>query len=174
MSEISLRRIEKSEIDLLQQIAISTYKEAFDDSNSEENMQAYLDSCLSLEKLASELDNPNSEFYLATHEEQVIGYLKLNFGEAQNEFQNDDSLEVERIYVSQKYHGQNVGQALFDHTLTRAKEKKVKYVWLGVWEHNPKAIRFYEKNGLEAFDQHPFRMGSDVQTDILMKLEFKA
>lgn len=174
MSNTRLRLIKNSEAGLLQKIAISTYKEAFDEFNTEENMKAYLSSCLSHQKLQSELENPNSEFYFAEWADQVIGYLKLNFKDAQNEFKTDDSLEIERIYVLEKFHGQKVGQTMFDYALKRAKEKDVNYVWLGVWENNPKAIRFYEKNGLEAFDQHSFRMGTDLQTDILMKLEFKA
>ena len=43
------------------------------------------------------------------------------------------------------------------------------YVWLGVWEQNPRAIRFYEKNGFVPFDTHVFILGEDKQTDILMK-----
>ena len=43
------------------------------------------------------------------------------------------------------------------------------YVWLGVWEENPRAIRFYEKNGFVVFDKHIFRMGNDEQTDLMMK-----
>lgn len=40
---------------------------------------------------------------------------------------------------------------------------------LGVWEHNHRALRFYEKNGFIAFGTHIFQLGNDQQTDILMK-----
>jgi ribosomal protein S18 acetylase RimI-like enzyme len=43
-------------------------------------------------------------------------------------------------------------------------------MWLGVWEENPRAIRFYQKQGFVEFDQHIFQLGEDAQTDILMKL----
>lgn len=52
-----------------------------------------------------------------------------------------------------------------------AKDIKADYVWLGVWEENPRAISFYRKNSFVEFDKHIFVLGDDEQTDILMKLE---
>jgi len=62
-----------------------------------------------------------------------------------------------------------VGQRLYEEAMWLAKELGMRYVWLGVWEENPRAIRFYAKNGFVAFDKHIFRLGDDEQTDILMK-----
>jgi GNAT superfamily N-acetyltransferase len=52
-----------------------------------------------------------------------------------------------------------------------AKENSVKFIWLGVWEHNPRAIRFYEKNQFVVFDKHIFMLGDDAQTDLMMRRE---
>jgi ribosomal protein S18 acetylase RimI-like enzyme len=102
---------------------------------------------------------------------KTIGYLKLNFGAAQTELKNEQSLEIERIYVLKEFHGKNIGQLLYDKAIQIAKEKNVNYVWLGVWEENLRAINFYKKNGYVAFDKHIFKLGDDEQTDIMMKLE---
>jgi ribosomal protein S18 acetylase RimI-like enzyme len=48
--------------------------------------------------------------------------------------------------------------------------KKKAYIWLGVWEHNTAAIRFYERLGFEKFAMHPYYIGKDRQTDWLMKM----
>lgn len=64
-----------------------------------------------------------------------------------------------------------VGQALFDTALIIAQNIKADYLWLGVWEQNPRALRFYKKNGFIEFDKHIFRLGNEVQTDIMLKLE---
>ncbi|MBP7822091.1 MAG: GNAT family N-acetyltransferase, partial [Saprospiraceae bacterium] len=101
----------------------------------------------------------------------VIGYLKLNFGSSQTELQDEKALEIERIYVSKEYHGKSVGQLLYDMAIQIAKQKNADYVWLGVWEENPRAINFYKKNGFVAFDKHIFKLGDDEQTDIMMKLK---
>jgi len=63
-----------------------------------------------------------------------------------------------------------VGQVLYEKAIQLAKERKAPYVWLGVWEENPRAIQFYKKNGFVEFDKHLFVLGEDEQTDLMMKL----
>lgn len=154
----------------LQQIGRQTFLETFSATNTAENMQQYLEEGFSVEKLTSELQNPYSEFYFAILDEVVIGYLKLNFGAAQTELQDDKALEIERIYVLQEFHGKKVGQLLYDKAIAIGREKKAEYVWLGVWEQNHRAIQFYTKNGFIEFDKHIFVLGDDQQTDSMMKL----
>ena len=171
MSNIQIQKISLSEIDKLQKIGRLTFKETFSDSNSEENMNNYLEEGFSTEKLTAELNDKNSEFYFATLENEVIGYLKINFGESQTELKDSKALEIERIYVSKEFHGKSVGQILYDKAIEVAKQKGSEYVWLGVWEENPRAISFYKKNGFIEFDKHIFKLGDDEQTDIMMKLK---
>lgn len=148
-----------------------TFFETFAEKNTIENMQKYLEEGFTFEKLTSELLSPNSKFYFASFENKVIGYLKLNFGQSQTELKDDKALEIERIYVLNEYHGKKVGQILYDKAIEIAKHKKADYIWLGVWEENPRAINFYKKNGFEEFDKHIFKLGEDEQTDIMMKLK---
>ena len=170
---MQIRKIDISDLENLQKISIQTFSETFSDVNSEENMQQYLSENLSLEKLKSELENPNSIFYFAENENQILGYLKLNFGDAQTENQDAEALEIERIYVLKAYLGQNIGKILFEKALQIAEGKNCSYIWLGVWEENHRAIRFYEKNGFEIFGNHQFTLGNDIQTDLMMKLTIK-
>lgn len=169
MRNMEIKRITVSDIKLLQEIGIKTFNETFSVGNTEENMTKYLEEGFSEEKLTSELNNEYSEFYFAVIDDKVVGYLKLNFGSSQTELQDSISLEIERIYVLQQYHGKKVGQVLYEKAMQVAEDKKVNYVWLGVWEENPRAIRFYQKNGFVEFDKHIFRLGDDEQTDIMMK-----
>lgn len=171
MSTIEVKKVTLNEIDRLQRIGRQTFQETFSESNSEENMKNYLENGFSTEKLTSELNDRNSEFYFATLDNEVIGYLKLNFGESQTELKDNKALEIERIYVSKEFHGKNVGQILYDKAIQIANQKNADYVWLGVWEENQRAIRFYKKNGFVEFDKHIFKLGNDEQTDIMMKLQ---
>lgn len=170
MVQIAISKVKPEEVLALQKIGRQTFYETFAESNSAENMSEYLENGFAIEKLAQELQEENSEFYFAKMDQEVIGYLKLNFGTAQTEIQDETALEIERIYVLQTFHGKQVGQLLYDKAIAIAKEKKVAYVWLGVWEENPRAIRFYEKNGFVPFGKHLFKLGDDEQTDIMMKL----
>jgi ribosomal protein S18 acetylase RimI-like enzyme len=166
-----IKKIGIQDIEQLQAIGRQTFAETFAESNSVEDMAKYLEEAYAHEKLSAELTDPNSEFYLVSIEHEVIGYLKLNFGKAQTELKDNKALEIERIYVAKAFHGQKLGQLLYDKAIEVAKEKKVEYIWLGVWEENHRAIQFYTKNGFVAFDKHIFKLGDDAQTDIMMKLE---
>ncbi|MET4105294.1 GNAT family N-acetyltransferase [Hymenobacter sp. UYP22] len=169
MDRITIRQATDQDVAHLQRIGRQTFFETFAASNSEQNMQAYLSEGFAAEKLTVELLNPDSVFYLAELHSTVIGYLKVNTGLAQTEPQEANALEIERIYVLQDFHGQKVGQQLYAQAMHLAQEAQVKYVWLGVWEENQRALRFYQKNGFVEFGKHVFKLGDDEQTDIMMK-----
>ena len=171
MENIITKKVALEDLEKLQKIGRKTFEETFSESNSEENMRNYLEEGFSKEKLTAELKNKASEFYFAILEDEVIGYLKVNFGETQTELKDSKALEIERIYVSKEFHGKNIGQILYDKAIEIAKQKGSEYVWLGVWEENPRAISFYKKNGFVEFDKHIFRLGDDEQTDIMMKMK---
>ena len=170
MNSFEIKKIGLDQLVPLQEIGRKTFYDTFFESDSEESMKTYLATSFSTQKLTAELENPNSEFYFATQNEVVIGYLKVNFGPAQTELQDGNSLEIERIYVLQDYHGKKVGQLLFEKAIAIAKDNSCSYVWLGVWEENHRALQFYIKNGFVAFDKHIFVLGEEEQTDIMMKL----
>ncbi|UOE42220.1 GNAT family N-acetyltransferase [Chryseobacterium suipulveris] len=171
MKNITVQKVTLNNIKQLQEIGRKTFYETFAGSNTEEDMQKYLDESFAETKLTEELTDPNSEFYFAILDDNVIGYLKVNFGQSQTELKNDKALEIERIYVPKEFHGKKVGQILYDKALQVARQKNADYVWLGVWEENPRAISFYKKNGFVEFDKHIFKLGNDEQTDIMMKLK---
>lgn len=171
MDDIEITKVKLADIDDLQVIGRQTFFETFADHNTADDMQKYLDNNLSIDKLKNELADKNSEFYFATLDDKVIGYLKINFGQAQTELKDKSSLEIERIYVLKDFHGKKVGQVLYDKAIDIAKQTKADYVWLGVWEKNPRAINFYKKNGFVEFDKHIFKLGDDEQTDIMMRLK---
>ena len=168
---MQIRKLDITDLENLQKISITTFRETFEEVNSEEDMQKYLDENLSLERLKSELENPDSEFYFIENENKNLGYLKLNFGNAQTEKVEENYFEIERIYVLKAFLGQKIGQILFDKAIEIGREKNLEYVWLGVWEENHRAIKFYKKNGFEIFGKHDFVLGEDVQTDLLMKMK---
>ena len=171
MKNITVQKVTLNNIKQLQEIGRKTFYETFAGSNTEEDMQKYLDESFAETKLTEELTDPNSEFYFAILDDNVIGYLKVNFGQSQTELEDDKALEIERIYVPKEFHGKKVGQILYDKALQVARQKNADYVWLGVWEENPRAISFYKKNGFVEFDKHIFKLGNDEQTDIMMKLK---
>jgi ribosomal protein S18 acetylase RimI-like enzyme len=171
MTSTNIIKATLNDLEKLQKIGKQTFVETFSAVNTAENMAKYLEENLSLEQLLSELNNSNAAFYFAVNNNDVIGYLKLNTGVAQTELKDDQSLEIERIYVLNEFHGKNIGQLLYEKAIQEAKKIHATYIWLGVWEENQRAINFYKKNGFVEFDKHIFILGDDEQTDIMMKLE---
>jgi len=148
MTGVDIQKVTIENVVLLQKIGRETFFETFADGNTEENMNKYLDEGFSISKLSTELNDINAEFYFAKLNDDIIGYLKLNFGQSQSELQEINALEIERIYVLNAFHGKSVGQILYNKAFEIAKQKFVDYIWLGVWEENPRAIHFYKKMAL--------------------------
>ncbi len=155
----------------LAEISKSTFSEAFEAANDPKDFNLYLEQAFSLEKLSDELQEPNTSFYFAYHNDNPIAYFKLNWGDAQSEFKEFEGMELERIYVISDQQGKGVGKQLLDGIFSIAKKKGIRYVWLGVWQENPKAVAFYERHGFKKIGTHPYDIGTDRQTDWLMKKE---
>ena len=173
MENIEIKKVSISDLNELSEIGRKTFSETFSAGNSEENIESYLEEKFSVKQLTGELTNNDSSFYFSLIDDRVVGYLKVNFGKAQTELKGDTGAEIERIYVLKEFHGKKVGQFLYDKAIEVAKEANTDYIWLGVWEENPRAINFYKKNGFVEFDKHIFNLGGDLQTDIMMKLTLK-
>lgn len=166
-----ITRATSSDLETVHRLGRQTFLEAFAKDNTKEDIHHYVDEAFASGRVAEELANPESEFYLAKVESQPIGYLKVNHGQAQTEKYDLSALEIERIYVLEAYYGKRVGQSLFAKAFEIAQTRRASCLWLGVWEKNLKAIKFYKKHGFVAFDKHSFLLGKDLQTDILMQLE---
>lgn len=142
---------------------------AFAHLNNADDMAAYAAKAFTIEKLSDELNNPDSHFYFAWLDEQIAGYMKLNTNNAQTELQDTKALEIERIYVDARFQNRQMGKQLLQFATEKAIKYKCSYIWLGVWDANHNAIRFYERNGFQIFSSHDFMLGNDLQTDLLLK-----
>ncbi len=154
---------------ILTELGVKTFCDTFAQDNTAENMKMYLEKNFTQEQLEKELRDPASTFLLAHDRDLLVGYAKLRRSEQPAELGDTPSLEIERIYSIKEYHGKKVGKALMLACLDITRKEGFKTVWLGVWEHNPRAMDFYEKWGFEKFGVHSFMLGTDTQTDLLMK-----
>ena len=114
---MKIRKVNIHDIDKLKEIGKLTFAETFSSENSEEDMREYLEEGFSTEKLKIELTDKNAEFYFAELGDKVTGYLKVNVGQSQTEMKNENTLEIERIYVLKEFHGKKVGQTLYNKAI---------------------------------------------------------
>jgi ribosomal protein S18 acetylase RimI-like enzyme len=167
---VTIRKVETTELDTLLRYSKKTFYEFFAHLNNPVHFEAYVAVAFAPEKMLSELTNSDSEFYFAMNEDNISGYVKINFNAAQTEFKDCNSLEVERIYVSGEHHGKHIGRQLINFAIERGREMQKDFIWLGVWEHNHKAQGFYRAHGFDVCGSHDFMLGEDRQTDLLMKI----
>lgn len=167
--KLRIVHIQTTQLDLLASFGRRTFYEAFYRDNNPADLEMYLESAFAKAQLERELSNPDCHFFFAYDRDQLVGYLKINTGTAQNEFKTSKSAEVERIYVEAKSQKKGIGKQLLDFAENYARERDKEYLWLGVWERNPNAIRLYERHGYEKIDTHIYVIGTDPQTDFIMR-----
>jgi diamine N-acetyltransferase len=171
---INITLVGINEVNTLQKISIATFNQAFEHQNTKADIALHAQKSYAIEKLLHEINNAESQFYFLYAENNLAGYLKINWGKAQTENKFANSLEVERIYLLNPYQGKGLGKQFIEFAISQALQKKLDIIWLGVWEHNTNAIAFYKKLGFNPFSTHIYVVGTDPQTDILMSKTIKA
>ncbi len=171
---VTLRKCGPADLEVLRRISWETYDETFRSMNRPEVMDAYLEEAFAPARLAAELANPASEFWFLFLAGELVGYLKVNDAPAQSDLNDPTTLEVERIYVRRAHKGQGLGSVLLRHAEALARARGRTAIWLGVWEKNAAAISFYGKMGFRRIGGHSFRMGDEIQSDLIMSREVPA
>lgn len=167
---VSVRTARPDEAETIAALAARTFHGAFDATNDPAAMAAYVEKAFSVAQIRAELADPANQFLLAEAEGVAgpVGYAKLRVGKTDPAVQGPQPIEIERIYAEQAAVGTGVGAALMAACLARAVEGGYRTVWLGVWELNPRAIAFYERWGFRTVGTHPFVLGDEHQTDLVM------
>jgi len=169
----SIRRGTAADAGLLADLGASTFSETFAAFNTPENIAAYLQSSFSQAKQSEELTDPRSVFLIAERDKAAAGYAHLQAGKAPASVFGERPIELVRLYVAKKWLGGGIGPALMDACISEARERGYRTLWLGVWEHNPRARAFYKKWGFEEVGNHVFQLGTDSQNDFLMQLDVR-
>ena len=170
MENFLIKECGLEDIEKVKYISEKTFYETFSSENTKEDMEKYLKENFSYKQVESEIKNNDSKFYIVENNKEVVAYMKINFDKAQTEKGHNNTLEVQRIYVLQDYKNKRIGKGLIEKAIEIGRDNHLDYIWLGVWENNINAIKFYENQGFEKFDTHIFKLGEDEQTDNLMKL----
>lgn len=173
MSGIYIRQAKLKDAKMLSELSSKTFWDAFHEhpANSPEDMADYMAKAFSIEQIETELADERNIFLIAHIESEAAGYAKLILESREEPIEAEKPIELARLYSHQKYLGKGVGAKLMDECFEVAKQISCDVMWLGVWEFNPRAQRFYEKYGFREIGKHVFQLGSDAQTDLLMLKE---
>jgi diamine N-acetyltransferase len=164
---ITIRFATITDAELIADMSRQTFYETFAVSNTKANMDIFMNETFTKEVLMKEVGMPDNIFFLAYDGDEPVGYVRMHQSANPPELVN--AIEIARIYATTNAIGKGVGKILMQQCIAIAAEKKKDTIWLGVWEHNQRAIDFYSKWGFEKFSTHVFMLGTDTQTDWLMK-----
>lgn len=170
VQELRIRRAAPADALALAAVACRTFRDTFAADNDPADMQAYLRQSFGVDRLRSELADGRNTFFLAFAGAGIAaGYAKLRAGVADASVRGPSPIEIERLYVEHFAIGKGVGAKLLRVCLREAVTLGHETAWLGVWEHNARAMSFYEQWGFETVGSHVFRLGSDDQIDLIME-----
>lgn len=165
--EINIRRITNDDVDTLTILARKTFYDTFTGTCTEEDMQLFLDQYYNPVQLGAELNDTETFCLFAEVDGKPVAYLQ--FKEDYENFplmKQWKALELKRIYILKEFHGKGVAQQLLKYIFEFARQNNYEVIWLGVWESNKRAQRFYEKYGfVNAGHNHNFPIGNTPQTD---------
>ena len=155
---------------LLAGLKAATFTEAFAEDNDPEQLRVHVARAFTAAAISAELADPNTKIVWVKDAGRPVAYMKVNHPPAHTEGGLDGGLEVEQLYVRASHYRQGIAAALLAQAVEIAQSNGLRFVWLGVWERNIRAITAYEHLGFKTFGAHTFRFGDDEQTDVLMRL----
>ena len=166
---VTIRRGTREDAGLLSELGARTFTDTFDVDNTPEDMAAYVATSFSLQQQTAELEDPASTFLIAEVDGHAAGYAKLHNGPAEKGVEGAKPVELVRLYVSREWLGRGVGEQLMRACVDEAIQAGHETIWLGVWERNARAQAFYRKWNFRTVGEHMFRLGTDLQRDLLME-----
>ena len=169
--QLYFQKCTSSDLDKLVEISKKTFVDAFEKDNDPEDFYTYIDKAFEKSHIEQQLQNEDSTFCFVYMADVLAGYFKLNENAAQTDINSEETIELERIYVLKEFQGRQIGKQMLYEAIALAIKKGKTFIWLGVWQNNKEAIRFYEKHGFVKFGTHPYYIGKDKQTDWLMRLD---
>ena len=164
----AVRRAGRLDAKPLSTLAEATFRDTFEARNTPENMALHCSTSYGEAIQAAEIADPDMVTLLCESQGTLVGFAQLRWGGAPGCVVASAPGEVQRLYVAREFHGAGVARKLMLACLDEMRGRRSDVVWLGVWEHNPKAIAFYRKFGFVEVGEHIFPLGSDPQRDIVM------
>lgn len=160
-----------SDAKALSLLAIETFCDTFAHLYTPDDLKSFLESNYTEQLQLTELERTDYKTLLLVHKENFVGFCTIRFGNREEQITGPDPVaEIWRFYMSQSYIGKGAAQLLMDQVMEVLQECKTSVVWLGVWENNPRAQKFYKKYGFQEVGYHDFVIGTNIDRDLLFQL----
>lgn len=172
-TELDIRHATIADADLLADLGMRTFRDAFAELNDPDDIRRYLAEAFAPEQVAAEIHAPGSVFLLGYHDafsrQKPVGYSRLFAAPVPEGVSGPKPVRLLRVYVESAAVGSGYGSALMQASLDEAAVRGYETVWLSAWERNERALRFYERWGFRVVGTTEFGLGKDVQSDVVME-----
>jgi ribosomal protein S18 acetylase RimI-like enzyme len=160
-----IRPAREADAGLLRKAAAETFEATFRGTCADEDLDAFLAETYTDGNFLEEMSREHSYYYLMEADGETVGFAWLARTEAPVCVRGRDPVELVRFYIRPAWQSRGAGRRLMEHCLEAARGMGFKTMYLGVWEHNYRAQRFYAHYGFRHVGEHVFRVGSDPQID---------
>ncbi|MEY2685809.1 MAG: Protease synthase and sporulation negative regulatory protein 1 [Pseudomonadota bacterium] len=93
------------------------------------------------------LQEPGRTLVLATQGAGIVGFAEVLVADVPSPVAGCLGAELVRLYVQPRAQGRGLGRALMAHAEARARKAGASGLWLTAWEHNTRALGFYDHLG---------------------------
>lgn len=167
---VTIRPATLSDAPLLSQLAPEIYREHFAHLwLSVDEMNAYLKSEYSELTLTTGLTCSGVRWFVA-HTDSLAGFAKLTW-ESAIPGTNLSGVLLNKLYLNPCMTGKHYGKVIFEHLVQEAKARGKTFFWLEVLEQNPRARKFYERQGMQFIKNQIFKTESQQSIIHIMAMD---
>lgn len=160
---MTVRRASWKDLSGLTALAVRTYRDAFGETVSDQDLAHILEDALSTERVLSYIRD--DVVLVNQRDAQLLGFVQLGPTESMVGSIAGPAWELRRLYVLSGHQGRGIGTALMTAGLAHPQIRGADKITLDVWEHNHRARRFYERFGFEVTGRRSFEVASGAETD---------
>jgi len=167
-SSFTIRPASLEDAATLAALGARTFQETFEAICSPEDLAAYVAGAYGEATQRAELADPSRPGLVLEIDGVPSGFVQLRLGHREPCVRGEHPVELQRIYVLRAFHGGGFGAALMEASVAIAHAWGADALWLGVWEHNDKALAFYARSGFREAGDHVFRIGQQIDRDLIL------
>ena len=170
---ISIRPATADDIVLISVLASTTFYEAYFEQDESSNLSGYINESFDMATVRDEIEDSQSTFFLIFLDGKAVGYARLIDDSTTDCVGDGRVIELKRIYILERCWGTGIGDRLLGHCIETARNRSFKTIWLGVWEENQRAQKFYAKYGFEQIGTLTFPYGNVDGTNLVLQLSLR-
>lgn len=171
MNELVIRKAKNSDLHLISVLAITTHYEAYFELDPSPDLADYCVRFFNLETVKSELENPDLTYLIVEFNGNAVGFAELREGKKIECVKDKNAIEIQRIYVIEPMKGRKIGKALMEKCCEIGREKGYETIWLGVWDKNIEAQKFYENIGMKNIGITDFTDGKNMFINFVFAMD---